>query len=115
MIRGLHGMIYSKEPEALRAFLRDLIGLPATDVGDGWLIFDLPSVDLGVHPTDGTPPGGTMDLSFFCDDIHGTVRDLEAKGVVFRQPVEDYGYGWVTYIQAPGEVTIQLYEPKYTK
>src|SRR5437870_1686430 len=58
MIRGVHTMFYTSEPEALRAFLRDKLGFPATDVGDGWLIFDLPEADMGCHPADpqhGTP------------------------------------------------------------
>ncbi len=41
MIRGVHTMFYSSEPEALREFLRDKFQLPHTDVGEGWLIFDL--------------------------------------------------------------------------
>ena len=52
MIRGVHTMFYSSEPEALRAFLRDKLGFPATDVGGGWLIFDLPEADMGCHPAD---------------------------------------------------------------
>ena len=52
MIRGMHAMFYSTEAEKLRAFLRDKLGLAATDVGEGWLIFDAPEADLGVHPTE---------------------------------------------------------------
>ena len=51
MIRGLHAMFYSSQAEELRAFFRDKLGFHATDVGDGWLIFDIPEADLGVHPT----------------------------------------------------------------
>ena len=53
MIRGVHTMFYSSEPEALRAFLRDKLGLTSyTDVGEGWLIFDLPEADMGcIRPT----------------------------------------------------------------
>ena len=50
MIRGMHAMFYSSEAEALRAFLRDKLGLTGTDVGGGWLIFDAPEADLGVPP-----------------------------------------------------------------
>ena len=46
MIRGMHAMFYSSEAEALRAFLRDKLGLKGTDVGGGWLIFDAPEADL---------------------------------------------------------------------
>ncbi len=35
MIKGVHTMLYTSEPEALRAFLRDKLGFPHTDVGEG--------------------------------------------------------------------------------
>lgn len=50
MITGVHTMFYTSEPGALRAFFRDKFGLKFTDVGGGWLIFDLPDAELGVHP-----------------------------------------------------------------
>lgn len=116
MIRGMHGMFYSSEAEALRAFLRDKLGLQGTDVGGGWLIFDAPQADLGVHPTDaGGPPSGTADISFWCDDIEATVAELEQRGVEFAQAVEDHGYGLVTYFHAPGAFKVQLYQPRYRK
>ena len=117
MIRGLHGLFYSSEVEATRAFIRDKLKLPYSDVGDGWLIFDLPEADVGVHPIDneGTTLAGTHDLSFYCDDIKGTVAELKARGVSFKGEIEDHGYGFVTYFTMPGGVEVQLYEPKYTK
>ncbi len=36
MIKGVHAMFYSSEVEELRAYVRDKLGLPATDVGGGW-------------------------------------------------------------------------------
>ena len=82
MIRGMHAMFYSSQAEALRAFFRDKLGLTATDVGRGWLIFDAPEADLGVHPTeDGEPISGTADISFYCDDIVQTVSELRARDV----------------------------------
>lgn len=117
MIRGLHGLFYTSDPEGMRAFLRDQLRLPHTDVGGGWLIFDLPEADLGVHPIDesGRPPSGTHDVSFYCDDILGTVADLKSRGVTFDKDVADHGYGFVTYFTMPGGVRVQLYEPKYQK
>jgi hypothetical protein len=117
MIRGLHGLFYSSDAQATRAFLRDQLRLPHTDTGGGWLIFDLPEADVGVHPLDeeGRPPAGTHDVSFYCDDIHGTVAELTARGVRFRSEVEDHGYGFVTYFTMPGGIEVQLYEPKYAK
>lgn len=116
MIRGLHAMFYSSHANELRAFLRDKLGLKGTDVGDGWLIFDAPEADIGVHPTDGKQvTSGTADISFYCDDIDQTVRELRARGVDFPQKVEDRGYGLVTFFKVPGGFSVQLYQPKYSK
>lgn len=116
MIRGIHTMFYSSQAPELRAFLRDKLGLSGTDVGDGWLIFNAPEADLGVHPTDGKEESsGTPSISFYCDDIAATMRELKAKGVEFTQEAEDHGYGFVTFIKVPGDFAIQLYQPKYSK
>ena len=119
MIRGVHTMFYSSQPEALRAFLRDVLGFSSTDVGGGWLIFDLPEADMGVHPTgpagESDKPSGTHAISFYCDDVHKTVRELQAKGVEFTRPIEDEGYGLVTYFKVPGGFSVQLYQPHYKK
>jgi predicted enzyme related to lactoylglutathione lyase len=117
MIRGVHTMFYSSEPEALRAFLRDKFGFPCTDVGGGWLIFDLPEADMGCHPADPKEgaPSGTHDISFYCDDIEKTVAELKARGVEFTGPVTDRGYGLVTHFKVPGGFQVQLYQPRYVK
>ena len=116
MIRGMHAMFYSSKADELRTFLRDKLSLTGTDVGGGWLIFDAPEADLGVHPTeDGEPASGTADISFYCDNIENTVKELMSRGVEFTQPVEDHGYGFVTYFKVPGEFKVQLFQPKYAK
>lgn len=115
MIRGIHGLFYSSDPEATRAFFRDQVKLPGSDIGQGWWIFDFAEGDLGVHPTEHPGEAGEHDVSFYCDDIHGTVRELRARGVEFTQEVADHGYGFVTYFLAPGGVKVQLYEPRYQK
>jgi hypothetical protein len=121
MIRGVHTMFYSSQPEAFRAVLRDVLKLPYTDVGDGWLIFDCPAADMGVHPAgtgtaeDGSSPPGTHAISFFCDDIENTVDELRSHGIEFLEPIADYGYGLVTHMKLPGEVVVQLYQPHYRK
>jgi hypothetical protein len=117
MIKGVHAMFYSDKTQELRAFIRDKLRFPYTDVHDGWLIFDLPSGDLGVHPVEPgrSAPNGTHDISFFCDDIQATVRELKSRGVEFTKDVEDHGYGLVTYFRMPGNLDVQLYQPKYQK
>jgi catechol 2,3-dioxygenase-like lactoylglutathione lyase family enzyme len=118
MIRGVHTMFYSSDADGLRAFLRDKLGFPFTDVGGGWLIFDLPEADMGCHPADDREEGarpGTHDVSFYCDDIEGTVAELKGRGVEFTDGIVDQGYGRVTHFKMPGGVTVQLYQPRYTK
>jgi predicted enzyme related to lactoylglutathione lyase len=115
MIRGIHGLLYSSDAAATRKFFRDAVKLPGNDIGDGWWIFDFKEGDLGVHPLHEPGDEGKHDVSFYCDDIHGTVADLKSRGAKFLGKVEDHGYGWVTHFTAPGGVTVQLYEPKYTK
>ena len=116
MIRGMHAMFYSSQAELLRAFLRDRLGLSGTDVGGGWLIFDAPQADLGVHPTEGSDvASGTAEISFYCDDITQTMAEMKERGVEFTREPEDHGYGLVTYFKVPGGFEVQLYQPKYAK
>jgi len=119
MIKGVHTMFYSSDATGLRTFLRDKLGLKATDVGDGWLIFDLPEADMGCHPADETgkngKPSGTHDISFYCDDIEKTVKELKTRGVEFTGTITDAGYGLAIYFKMPGEISVQLYQPKYEK
>ncbi len=118
MIRGVHTMFYSSQAAELRAFLRDKLGFDSfTDVGDGWLIFDLPEADMGTHPAEDREGArsGTQAISFYCDDIEQTMTELGAKGVEFTQEVEDHGYGLVTFFKVPGDFELQLYQPHYQK
>ena len=117
MIKGVHTMFYTSRPEELRAFFRDKLGFPFTDVGEGWLIFDLPEADMGCHPAEDVEGGrsGTHNISFYCDDIHETVAVLKGRGVEFTEDVHDAGYGFVTHFKVPGDFQVQLYQPRYTK
>lgn len=91
MIRGVHGLLFSSDADATRAFIRDKLRLPFTDTGGGWLIFDLREGDLGVHSIDesGDPPAGAHQLSLYCDDIRGTVAELKTRGVAFDREIRE--------------------------
>lgn len=117
MIRGVHTMFYTSQPEALRAFIRDKLGFPCTDVGEGWLIFDLPDAEMGCHPADppNGAPSGTHYISFYCDDIKKTVAELKGRGVQFTDEITDAGYGLATHFKMPGDFAVQLYQPRYTR
>ena len=116
MIRGVHTMFYSSQPEELRAFLRDKLGFQGVDVGDGWLIFDLPEADMGCHPLEEAgPPSGTPYISFYCDDLEETVAELQERGVEFADNISDLGWGRTIHFKMPGGFQVQLYQPNYRK
>jgi len=109
MIKGMHGLFYTPKAEEARAFIKEKLGLPNVDAGDGWLIFDVPDAEFGVHPSDSTH----HEISFWCDDIETTMSELTAKGVAFTSPVKDQGFGLTTTFQLPGGVEVMLYQPKH--
>lgn len=109
MIKGVHTMYYSSQAQELRAFIRDKLGFAHRDVGEGWLIFDLPAAELGCHPGDGT----SHQISFTCDDIHATVAELQERGVAFTKEIEDVRYGLSTAFELPGGGEVELYQPGY--
>ena len=116
MIKGVYTMFYSSQAEELRAFVRDKLGFPYTDTGAGWLIFDIPEADMGVHPSGGdAKQSGVHDVSFCCDDVDSTVTELKARGVEFIDEIADVGYGRTTHFKMPGDVRLQLYQPHYSK
>jgi len=49
MIIGAHSIIYSRDAEADRKFLRDVLQFPNVDVSDEWLIFGLPPAEDDVE------------------------------------------------------------------
>jgi len=107
---ALHGLFYTTEPEAARKFLRDKLGLPAYDSGGGWLIFDLPSADVGCHPADGPVH---HELSFSCEDIDATVAELRARGVDFTDEIRQERWGRRITFDLPGGGPVMLYQPGY--
>ena len=112
MIQGMHGLFYTSKPEEARQFIAEKLGFDHVDAGDGWLIFDVPDAEVGVHPVgeDAEPHHG---ISFWCDDIESTVAELKERGVEFTSPVEDRGWGLVTFFEIPGGVKVKLYEPQH--
>jgi predicted enzyme related to lactoylglutathione lyase len=114
-ITGTHMLLYTSEPDALRAVLRDVMGWPHVDAGEGWLIFALPPAEVGVHPAEGpTYESGTRhQLSLMCDDIGATVAEVRGKGVEVRGEPEDEGWGISTTLVLPGGLDVMLYEPRH--
>jgi predicted enzyme related to lactoylglutathione lyase len=114
-ITGVHALLYTSAPDAVRSIFRDVFGWKHVDNGNGWLIFALPPAELGIHPGEGPTfdSGISHQLSFMCDDINATVAELRSKGIEIRGEPKDEGYGILTTIVLPGGVDVVLYEPRH--
>ncbi len=111
MIIGAHSIIYSTDPEADRAFLRDLLELPDVDVGDGWLIFGLPPAEVAVHPSDSND---VHEFYLMCDDVENLITRMNDRGVGC-EPVQDLGWGLLTRLTLPGGGTLGIYQPRHAR
>ena len=109
MISGAHVIIYSKNAEADRTFLRDVLGLKSVDAGHGWLIFALPPGEAAVHPSD---EGSAHELFFMCDDLKAEMASLARKGVKCAK-IEEARWGSITKMALPGGGNVGLYQPKH--
>lgn len=119
MINGSHFLLYSKNPEADRAFLRDALEFRSVDAGGGWLIFALPPAEIAVHPMDEdaspqNPDGQVVGASLYlmCDDLDATMKALESRNVLVSE-VNEAPWGIVTTFRLPGGGEIGLYQPTH--
>ena len=111
MITGAHSIIYSKNPEADRAFLRDVLGLPNVDVGGGGLIFGLPPAEVAVHPSD---EDGVHEFFLMCDDVDAFVEEMKGRGIVCG-PVQNPRWGMLTEVMLPGGGKLGVYQPRHAR
>ena len=119
MITAVHTIVYTSDPDATRAFFRDVLEFPSIDTGGGWLIFRTGPSELGVHPNaweHGGQTGGTdqqFEVSLICDDLPATMAALAAKGAQFAGDIEQAGWGSIARLLVPGASAMTLYQPAY--
>jgi catechol 2,3-dioxygenase-like lactoylglutathione lyase family enzyme len=111
MIIGAHSIIYSKDPEADRAFFRDVLGFANVDVGGGWLIFGLPPSEVAVHPSE---ENDVHELYLMCDDVEAFVKEMAQRGVACSA-VHDERWGLLTQVTLPGGGRLGVYEPRHAR
>ena len=119
MITGAHWLIYTKDPEADRAFLRDVLEWKSVDAGRGWLIFKSPPGEVACHPADEPFVQRHAEhellgvvLYLMCDDVHKTIAELQAKSVKCSA-VEQAPWGLFSIIGLPSGGSIGLYQPTH--
>ena len=111
MISGAHVMIFTKDEDADRAFLRDVLEIPCIDSGGGWLIYKLPPTEMGVH---GGENNDVHKLYFMADDLDAEIARLADKGVACDSPREA-SWGRATSVPLPGGGKLGLYEARHAR
>jgi hypothetical protein len=109
MIHAAHVILYSRDPQADRDFLRDVLRTPSADAGGGWMIYALPPAEIAVHPGE---ENGKHELYLMCEDIHAFVTEMTNRGVP-HSPVEEQRWGSLTHITLPGGGQLGVYQPKH--
>ena len=111
MLVGAHSIIYSTNPDADRAFLRDVLTLPNVDVGEGWLIFGLPPAEVAVHPSD---KNDLHEFYLMCDDVVAFVAEMKTRNIACG-PVQNQGWGLLTHLTLPGGGKLGIYQPQHAR
>ena len=111
MLIGAHSIIYSTNPDADRAFLRDVLTLPNVDLGEGWLIFGLPPAEVAVHPSS---KNDVHELYLMCDDIEAFVEEMKTHNIVCS-PVQNQGWGLLAQMTLPGGGKLGIYQPRHAR
>lgn len=119
MITGVHVLFYSADPDADRAFFRDVLQLRPVDAGGGWLIFALPPSEAAVHPLSGdavsVDAGHKMlgaQVYLMCDELAPLMESLKLRGVNCTK-VEKERWGIRTTICLPSGGELGLYQPTH--
>ena len=127
-MNGAHIVLYTADPEADRAFFRDVLNFSSVDAGHGWLIFALPPAEAAFHDLDkhdldkhdldkqsvehDAKQPARHELFLMCDDLAATLRDLKAKRVPVSA-VSEQRWGNLATLTLPGGSKLGIYQPKH--
>jgi predicted enzyme related to lactoylglutathione lyase len=119
-VTGIGGVFFkAKDPKALAAWYRDVLGLPLEAWGGAMLRYDAPK-----HPPLTTwsafpattkyfaPSTGDFMINYAVDDMDAMLARLKDKGVAIIKSDDDSGNGRFTWILDPEGNKIELWQPK---
>jgi catechol 2,3-dioxygenase-like lactoylglutathione lyase family enzyme len=118
-ITGIGGVFFkAKDPKALAAWYRDVMGLPLESWGGALLRYDAPGhppvIAWNAFPASSSyfaPSTGPLMLNYAVDDLDAFLARLHAKGV---EPLkrEDDANGRFAWVLDPEGNKVELWEPK---
>jgi len=111
LVSGAHSILYSRDAEADRRFLKSVFAFPSVDAGGGWLIFGLPTSELAVHPSS---RNGHFEFYLMCEDVTTLIQDLRKQGIRCS-PIRHHDWGSMTKIRLPSGGALPIYEPKHPR
>ena len=111
MILGAHSILYSRDADADRRFLRDVLAFPHVDAGEGWLVFGLPPAEVAVHPGD---RNDVHEFYLMCDDVNAFVADMARRNVSCAE-IRALGWGLLTEVTLPGGGRLGVYQPRHVR
>jgi hypothetical protein len=111
MINGAHIIIYSRDAEADKNFIKSILKFQYVDVNNGWLIFKLPPAEVAVHPSD---ENDLHEFYLMTDSLDSEIKTLKKEGVECDS-VTQQGWGRSTRLKLPGGGSLGLYEPRHAR
>jgi len=111
MINGAHVIVYSKDAEADKAFIKNVLRFQYVDVHKGWLIFKLPPSEVAIHPSD---ENDMHEFYLMTDDLDAEMAELTKAGAACEEASQQ-AWGRLTRIKLPGGGTLGLYQPRHER
>ena len=119
-VTGIGGVFFkAKDPKALSAWYRDVLGLPVQPWGGAALRHDAPR-----HPPAAAwsafaastsyfaPSGSDFMIDYAVDDMDALLKRLREKNVAVLKQVDDDANGRFAWILDPEGNKVELWEPK---
>jgi len=119
-VTGIGGVFFkAKDPKALAAWYRDVLGLPLEAWGGAALRYDAPkhppALIWNAFPESTTyfaPSSGGFMINYAVDDMDALLKRLSEKGVAILKRDDHDPNGRFAWILDPENNKIELWEPK---
>ncbi|MEL6363208.1 MAG: VOC family protein [Pseudomonadota bacterium] len=121
-VLGIGGVFFKTQPTEMQAWLKDNLGIEKGEGFDG-AVFPWKSADgardhatiVGLFDQDTSyfePSSEPFMVNFIVDDLDAMLADLRTKGCSVHDKTEEMdGIGRFGWVDAPGGVKIELWQP----